>query len=664
MQSRKAALALLLAHSASASTLKDSPVNKVVTFIKELKSEVEGDKKTEEEAYNKYSAWCKETTDKATADIADNKKVIEEEQAKIEAASGSGASSSTNIEYLKKQIAENEDHTAKTQAIRDKAKLKFIEASDTMKNAIKSMEAMKSELTEGSEGSSFLSVAKKRVKKEDMARLLKISAFTSKLSSDTLGSLENFALGEGQFMQMQGQLEPESALGGVVNVIQETLEQYNRDLKAATDEEEEQVTSFEKLMKSLSEELTSLKETLAEKKTKQGDSARSLADAKALREETQAELKANQKLLTETSDQCKEKADQFATRTKLRDEELSGINKALEILDSESAKTTFANSAKISLAQISSSSHSNQIVGKAFNVLKTVSSKFFSAHYTSFAQEVQAGGHFDKVINTIEKQIKDLRAQEIEDVEHRDRCEKQLSKSAALISELSNTVKKADTALKRLSSKNDELQKDYDAYVASIAETKKEIADRTNVRNQEHEEFKVALQHDKDGLKLVKEATKEISAFYKNNPALMQQKPDAGFDNANYKGKTGSANSVITLLKMVADDIQGEISGAQADDDKDQDQYASDYKALENKLRTQEAAQITTEKALADVGEKISAKEGYKAGQDSDKAEEEANKKTLDENCAWVTEKFESRRANRKAEIDGLVEAKGLLENA
>eukprot|EP00933_Yihiella_yeosuensis_P067991 TRINITY_DN731_c0_g2_i1.p1 TRINITY_DN731_c0_g2~~TRINITY_DN731_c0_g2_i1.p1 ORF type:complete len:663 (+),score=231.60 TRINITY_DN731_c0_g2_i1:99-2087(+) len=662
MQSRKAALALLLAHSASASTLKDSPVNKVVTFIKELKSEVEGDKKTEEEAYNKYSAWCKETTDKATADIADNKKVIEEEQAKIEAASGSGASSSTNIEYLKKQIAENEDHTAKTQAIRDKAKLKFIEASDTMKNAIKSMEAMKSELTEGSEGSSFLSVAKKRVKKEDMARLLKISAFASKLSADTLGSLENFAQGNGQFMQVQGQLEPESALGGVINVISETLEQYNRDLKAVTDEEAEQVTSHGKLMTSLSEELTSLKESLTEKKTKQGDSVRSLADAKALREEAQAELKANEKLLTETTDQCKVKADQFATRTKLREEELSGINKALEILDSESAKSTFASSAAISLVEISS--RSDQVVGKAFNVLKTLASKFFSAHYASFAQEVKAGGHFDKVIQSIEKQIKDLRAQEVEDVEHRDRCEKQLAKSAALISELSNTVKKADTTLNRLSSKNTELQKDYDGYVASIAETKKEIEERTDLRNKEHEEFKVALQHDKDGLKLVKEATKEISEFYKKNPAFVQQKPDGGFTDANYKGKTGSSNSVITLLKMVADDIQGEISSGQADDDKAQAQYEGDYKALENKLRTQEAAQITTEKALADVGEKITTKEEYKAGQESDKAEEERNKKTLGENCKWVTEKFESRRTNRKAEIDGLVEAKGLLANA
>jgi len=45
-------------------------------------------------------------------------------------------------------------------------------------------------------------------------------------------------------------------------------------------------------------------------------------------------------------------------------------------------------------------------------------------------------------------------------------------------------------------------------------------------------------------------------------------------------------------------------------------------------------------------------------------AEEQALEGTLNNDCAWVETHFDSRRDKRKAEIDGLVEAKNFLGGA
>eukprot|EP00933_Yihiella_yeosuensis_P004766 TRINITY_DN109180_c0_g1_i1.p1 TRINITY_DN109180_c0_g1~~TRINITY_DN109180_c0_g1_i1.p1 ORF type:complete len:691 (+),score=235.75 TRINITY_DN109180_c0_g1_i1:79-2151(+) len=651
-------------------TEKESPVNKVVLFMKELKTEVEADKAAEKASYEKYSKWCEDTAASTNKEIEEAKQVIDDETAKIERFSGKGSASSAQIEYVKKCIVDNGHHQAEADTIRGKEKKKFEVVKADLESGIQAFKDMSESLGAGSE-SSFLTTnaGQRQAKLRNIAsRALKIRALASKLSLEDRKLLDGLANDETQLVQLRGSEEPASALGGVINVIRTTQEDYERDLKSAVDEEAEHVQNHKNLKKTLAEELSNLQETLTVQQSSQGDSSLGLVQAKMLREETEESLKSSEKLLVETQDACRTKADIFATRSKLREEELDGIVKALKILESDEAKKTFAGSAG-ALLQVHGSAGS-----KAFDKLKELASTFHSMGFAQLALQVQNGGHFDKVINSINKQIEHLRDEEKMDVEHRDRCEKQLAESAAKVKSLKHSSQTVATKIERMTGDKQEFEADFEKLQKDIADTKKEIKDREEIREKERQDHLTALQHDKDAVELVKEATITITKFSKNNKAsngflglvqrtarrVFHSAPDAGFEDSKYEG-ADAMNGVVTLLNMVRADMTSEIDAAKKDDDAAQGQYESDYRALKAKLESQEKANVSVQRDLAVLQQKITLQGDFQSSADDDAAAEKASLTALKSDCAWVKSNFDSRRTKRKAEIDGLTEAKGLL---
>eukprot|EP00933_Yihiella_yeosuensis_P040592 TRINITY_DN3490_c0_g1_i1.p1 TRINITY_DN3490_c0_g1~~TRINITY_DN3490_c0_g1_i1.p1 ORF type:complete len:712 (+),score=284.37 TRINITY_DN3490_c0_g1_i1:110-2245(+) len=690
---------------ASAEDAPESPVKKVLVFIKDLQKEVQADKDKEEASYKKYADWCETTISDAQKDIENAKAVVEEQTAIIEKMSGKGGASAAEIDYLKKTIVKNGESKAEADTIRAKEKKKYEEVKEDLDSGIEAMKGMMTSLSspDNAPAASFLSVdAQQASARKVLSNVLKMPALTAKFTTKDLQSLRSFVQGDINMMQVEVGEEPDSNLGGVTSVIQTTLEDYEGDLEDANKEEAEKVADYEKLVKSLQDEIASMEATLAEQTASNGDAAKTLADAKMLREDTEVEMKADKKLLVETQDGCKVKKDQYETRTKLRTEELAGIDKALEILGSDKATKTFDDAAKVkgdksaliqedqeedsaqeeesneeeSFVQVSSDSERPQ-QQKALVAVQALAQRFHSLELAQLAIGIK-GGHFDKVIDAIDKQIKALRDEMDEDVRHKDRCEEQLSNNGKLITELTHTSEKAQTKIDRLTEERNEVQKEYDTLLKEMDKTQADIKEREEVRTEEREQHLTALKHDTESLEIIGEAIEALTAFYKKNKidkaeATLAQKPkkeagkpktaepDAGFSDTAYKGNQQATNGVLSMMGMVKDNMEEEIKKSKDDDAKDQDQYEADYKALKGKFDSQEAAKVTTEKSLAGLQEKLSQHGDFKAETDADLTAANEDKTSLENDCAWVKKNFQSRREKRQAEIDGLTEAKGLL---
>merc|ERR1719453_1965319 len=95
-------------------------------------------------------------------------------------------------------------------------------------------------------------------------------------------------------------------------------------------------------MATKSSDLKQLEKALTDKTMNEGDDVKQLATDQKEREETEDELKATEEFLETTIDACKSKADEWAERSRLRTEELAGMNQAIDILTSDTAKGTFA----------------------------------------------------------------------------------------------------------------------------------------------------------------------------------------------------------------------------------------------------------------------------------------------------------------------------------
>merc|ERR1712203_988751 len=116
------------------------------------------------------------------------------------------------------------------------------------------------------------------------------------------------------------------------------------DLEKDNAEEADQQKAFEELMATKKQELETLQKTLAKQEHDEAHKQKDLSDSKTTRDETKAQLKADEIFFEDTKNGCKLKATEWAERSRLRTEELTGIEKAIQILSSPEARATFTSS--------------------------------------------------------------------------------------------------------------------------------------------------------------------------------------------------------------------------------------------------------------------------------------------------------------------------------
>merc|ERR1719331_3428261 len=134
----------------------------------------------------------------------------------------------------------------------------------------------------------------------------------------------------------------ETQSGAIQGILADMMDSFTRDYASNDEEETAKQSEFDALMKTKMSDLKQLEKALTDKTMNEGDDVKQLATDQKEREETEDELKATEEFLETTTDACKAKADEWAERSRLRTEELAGMNQAIDILTSDSAKGTFA----------------------------------------------------------------------------------------------------------------------------------------------------------------------------------------------------------------------------------------------------------------------------------------------------------------------------------
>merc|ERR1719313_2813389 len=197
---------------------------------------------------------------------------------------------------------------------------------------------------------------------------------------------------------------------------------FTADIEKDNAEEAEKQKSFEELM------ATKKQEHDSSHKTKE------LADSKINQDDTRAQLKRTKSFFEATKEGCKVKAGEWAERSRLRTEELTGIAKAIEILSSPDAQSTFDSSASTFIqtqsvtrtdldSNLETHAVSQQYRRRAYNQLKELATRYQNTNMAELAVAVKSGGHFDKILKMIDEMIASLRKEEAEDIAHRDRCQ-------------------------------------------------------------------------------------------------------------------------------------------------------------------------------------------------------------------------------------------------
>merc|ERR1719387_1407689 len=129
--------------------------------------------------------------------------------------------------------------------------------------------------------------------------------------------------------------------GAIQGILADMLDTFKRNRESAMEEETMRAAEYSNLMDTKLKDLSLLKKTLTKKKMDQGDDTKSLGEAKLNRADTQKQLDTDEAFFASTQKACKAKADEWSERSRLRAEELAGINEAVAILTSDDATSIF-----------------------------------------------------------------------------------------------------------------------------------------------------------------------------------------------------------------------------------------------------------------------------------------------------------------------------------
>jgi len=418
-------------------------------------------------------------------------------------------------------------------------------------------------------------------------------------------------------------------------------------------------------------EAETLQATLEQHTLDEATKTKRLSDSAALLDTTKEQLAADEAFFADTKEGCSVKATEWSERVRLRTEELAGIGKAIEILSSEDAKAIFNRSATTFLQ--TSRSHGDRRT-QAVAKLTQLAAKYKSSSTAQLAQLLKAGGHFDKVMVAIDNMIGVLRKEEQADIEHRDRCQNSDSKNKNDVEDLNSQIDKAGQTLKHLEQDAKRLEDEVSALEGSINVTRTQIEERLAMRNTEEEEFKQALKDDADAIALLEEATATMKEFYSRNKKTMSlaaqdpqytvdpdKAPETTWKGGDYGGKKTETRGVVAILEMITDDLRKEMDVARRDDATAQSLYETEDAAMKKTLQAQLELKLKTERELNDVNTKAQDKREMKAAKESDLGAETDLANSIYKDCAWVETHFEKRRTQRKAEMDGLADAKSYL---
>lgn len=380
-----------------------------------------------------------------------------------------------------------------------------------------------------------------------------------------------------------------------------------------------------------------------------------------------------------------DKKKEWKARKELRTAETAAFSKAIEILNNDDArdlrKRSFESQGYMLLQEEGTTVASLHKIGLAASVLREASLSGTDMRLAAIAGRVSimSNGHFDKVIKSIDKMVKTLKAEEATDLDNKEDCEKTRADDTRKAILFSRAMDDATDTITRLQSEIEEIKSDVSDKKKSIAKAEEELKGATRQREDENTEFKSNLADDKDMASVLAKAKAVLEDFYKENDlVLLQRQPEVAEElkageapppppstwDKPYGGKTQVSMGVVAALEVIEEDVQKDITTATDSEKKAKDKYDAFKKETEKMIKELKSSVSELLEAKGDKEDDIAAQkkqrnEKKKGLAGTMKAIDDANP-----GCEYLTIAYPKKLKNRQIEIDGLRKAKGILQGA
>jgi len=701
MWAKRSVVALLAAScaapAASASTAVN-PIRKVVNLLQQMQQKVAEEGEKEKELYQKYECWCKT----GAKDLAAS---IEAAEAKIGELTADIKESEENKEKteaeLKQHQADREEAIkamAEAEAIREKeaaayATLKAEHGANAaaMEKAIKALE-------KGMAGG-FLQTHAADV-------LRRMAEGSGDTGSDERQMLLSFLSGSSEYAPQSGQ---------ITGILKQILDEMHAGYADATKTEEEAISAHAQLMDAKTKQKNLASQAIEAKLTKVAELGVSIAQMKNDKEDTSEAMAADTQLKAELRKSCDTKTAEWEERSKVRAEELVALADTIKVLNDDDALELFKATLPSPSAFVQVRASTMALRARALAAIKQGMAKVIRADrpqldLISLALRGKKIG-FDKIIAMIDKMVETLATEQSDDDHKKEYCQGQLDSTDDKKKDLERKVSDREADMANAKEAISTLEEELAALQAGVKALDKSVAEATENRKAEHEEFTSLMASNSAAKEVLAFARNRLNKFY--NPKLFKAPPKRELSAEDriavnmggtaapeaapggiagtgitvlaevsqhvqlksalppppetfgaYRTKSEENNGVIEMINMLIKDLDKEMTEAETQEKDAQ----ADYETL---------MQDSAEKRAADT-KSISEKESAKAEtegalerhtDDRDSAKKELGAtmmyiQSLHGECDFILQYHSARKEARDSEVDSLKEAKAVLSGA
>merc|ERR1719440_58681 len=467
---------------------------------------------------------------------------------------------------------------------------------------------------------------------------------------------------------------------GIVEQMKETME---GDLKESEASEAESKGAFETLMTSKTAEIEAASKAIETKTARSGEVKVEVVQAKA-------DLGATEKAVAEDTDfkanlkkNCATKQKEWDERQKLRAQEIEAISETIELLNGDDALELFKKTLPSASAflQTATATRSQLRSARALVSKAMLRDTAHSVRKHLILSALQRTGGFEKVTAMVDGMVGVLEGEQVQDDTQDKWCLAELEKAKeeakateVAIGDLGTAVEEARDAIATVDSEMEALKE-------GLKELDSSVAEATDQRKKEHEDFVDESANNQAAIELLGLAKNRLNKFY--NPTLYQapeKEPEEKFfaqvsvlratqpgpppeTFGEYK-KSEASSGIIKMIEDMVRDVEKDLAEAKRDEEEAQKDYEEDMNDAATKRSDDSKAIVTKEGEKAEqTGKLEESKEAKrtKSGQLDVLESQIANTHKV---CDFLMAEYAKLKEERTKEEEGLKASKQVLAGA
>jgi septal ring factor EnvC (AmiA/AmiB activator) len=682
-------LMLIFVAGASASQQSEAaranPIRKVVTMLQTMEKKVVAEGEKEKELFEKYMCYCKTSGGDLSKSINDADVKIPQLAADIKEGEAKKNQLDEDIKQAQMDRSAAKTAMADATALRKKEADAYAkESSEDKANlaacnkaAVAVEKGMGSAFLQTPAASMLLRVAEKKQEQE--------------LVSFLSGS-EGYA----------------PASGEIVGILKTMSDEMTADIAEEKAAEEAAIAAYDELMNAKTKEVNALTKAIEEKMTRVGELAVEIVQMKNDLGDTEEALVEDKKFLADMEKNCDKKAAEWDTIVKTRNEELLALADTIKVLNDDDALELFKKTlpgASASLLQLQVNTGSARSAA-----LAAIRRAPRSLHLDFIALAIQGKKiGFEKVIGMIDEMVETLKTEQLDDDHKKEYCAKEFDLADDKKKGLERSISDLNTAIEDAKEGISTTEGEISALQAGIKALDKAVAEATEQRKEENEDFTQLMASDSAAKEILGFAKNRLNKFY--NPKLYKAPPKrelseedratlaaggtlaptaapggiAGtgvtvlvdvnqHSNAKpppppeapgaYKKKSEESGGVIAMIDLLVKDLDKEMTVAETEEKDAQGDYETFMSDSAEKRADDSKTLADKEGALADMKAALSKDTDAKASTTQELGATLQYIQSLHNECDWLLQYFDVRKEARTSEIDALGKAKAVLSGA